>query len=314
MGFKKIGFVEFSLDNFNPVIKMQLSALSNEMLQLDSLSEISNSIKDIDCLLVGLSASLSARTIDEFPNLKYIGLLATGYDKIDIQHAKKRNIVVTNVPGYSTNAVAEFVIGALLEHYRGLSLARTMSKQGNFGDIPFTGNEITNKKFGIVGLGQIGQKTAKIAKGFESQVIYWSRKRKPEYEKNGIRYEELDTVLQECDIISIHLEANSETDGIIDAARIRKIKKGTVIINTCSISLLDFDSLKERLANNEIVYITMGGRTKPELLSQLAEYPNCIIYPAITYKTNESLNERQRIFIENITKFLDGKPQNVVNQ
>ena len=187
------------------------SAIWNEVQKMGKHFEVTQTLtdeqqKNADCLLLPLNGALSREMIDRMPNLKYVGVNATGFDKIDIAYAREKGVIVTNIPGYSTNAVAEFVFGTTLEHLRELSRAKKQAKEGDFSEASFNGSEISDKTFGIIGLGQIGQKTGKIAKGFNCNVIYWSRNRKPEMEKIGITYSKFEDVLSQSDFLSFHLE------------------------------------------------------------------------------------------------------------
>jgi lactate dehydrogenase-like 2-hydroxyacid dehydrogenase len=295
----------------------KIQRLSNDFKSVQAFSTLDSSdLKTMDSLLVPLGMSITKDMMDQAPNLKYIGSLVTSFNKIDLTYTKQKGIVVTNVQGYSTNAVAEFVFGAILENIRELSRAKKEAGEGKYADETFNGSELTGKTFGVIGLGQIGTKTAIIAKGFECDVLYWSRNRKPEMEKRGIRYEELDQLLQKSDFISIHLASNSDTEGILNSKRINSIKKSAVMVNTCNLALLDSKALEKRLLENELHYITYAAVNSPqnaETSERLKQYEGYTIYPRLTYKTKEAHALRQKIFLQNMTGFLEGKVQNKVN-
>jgi lactate dehydrogenase-like 2-hydroxyacid dehydrogenase len=314
MSFGKIIALGIDENRLDSKYWEQAKKLGKEFKNAATINELNaHDWQEMDCLLVPLNGMVDQTMIKQAPKLKYIGTLATGFDKIDIQTAKARGITVTNVPGYSTNAVAEFVFGAILEQLREFSRAKAEGKKGNYSDEPFEGTEVTGKTFGIIGLGAIGGKAAEIANGFGCQTIYWSRNRKNEYESKGIRYEELDKVIETSDFLSIHLLANAETEGIINAERIRKMKRGAFILNTCNTTLLDLETLIQRLQNRDIHYITMASRTKLEVVARLNALDHAVVYPPITYKTKEAHILRQEIFVHNLKAFLNGKAQNVVN-
>lgn len=273
--------------------------------------ELLKELKDADCILVGFDTPVSAEMIAASPNLKYIGVLATAYGSVDIEAAKKRGIPVSNLGGYSTESVAEFVIAVILENIRQLYEGRQRGLALNPSSDGIRAREIKGKVFGVVGLGNIGGRVAEIAKGFGANVRYFSKDRT----NNIFQYQDIDALLPECDFISINLSQNSETTGFFNAERIDSLKSGAVIVNTAPMKLIDIDALAKRLAKGDITFIMdhldemEGGDTQ-----KLSKFKNCIIYPPIAWLTDEAKMNRQEIFISNIEGFLSGKPSNIVNQ
>lgn len=284
------------------------------MLSKDS-PEISNHIKTADCLLVNFGVKVDKEMIDNAPNLKYIGALATAYNKIDSAYAASKGIAVCNIPDYSTEAVAEFAFAVILEYIRDLERAKKQAREGNYSESTFFHvYEIKGKKFGIVGLGSIGRRVAEIALGFGADVRYWSRTRKPEYEAKGIKYQEAEKLLTECDFISLNLAHTKETEHFLDNKRISKIKKGAVVINLAPMELVDISALANRLEKGDIIFILdHSDELSPEQAKQLAKYKNCIIYPPIAYTTKEATLKKQDVFVGNIENFLRGIQKNKVN-
>lgn len=268
---------------------------------------------DAEGLLVKLGAKVGKDLIDKLPNLKYIGMLGTGYGGIDTAYAVSKDITVTNIADYATEAVSEFTFGILLEYLRDIAKARTAAKNGNYSD-DFTGGEVKGKRFGVIGLGDIGKRTALLAQAFGADVCYWSRNRKDEAEQSGIKYCELDDLLANSDIITLNLALNPETEGIINAARINSLKHHAIVINPSPMELVDFGALAERLQKNDIVFmLDHSDEMTEEQLTALQPLEHAIVYPAIAYLTREAGQLKKRIYIDNLKNFLDGKPTNKVN-
>lgn len=278
----------------------------------------SDAIKDSDCILTFLT-NVDRNLIEKAKNLKYIGILTTGsINKVDTDFARKNGIVVSNIPSFSTTAVSEFVLASLLEHLRDLNSIRLQllfqnrrSEEG----LQY-GREIKGKTFGILGMGNIGQRVARLALAYDANVIYWSKSRKPEIEKLGAKHCCLDDLISTSDFISINLPLNDHTEQLLNANRITSIKNGAVIINTCLLELMDMEATYQRLLKNEISLIFDHADhcdIPLELFEKLKPLPNCKIYPPIAYYSAESKMLKQDTLMKNISSFLEGKPINVVN-
>lgn len=269
---------------------------------------------DTDCVLINFGTEFGKAEVDSAPHLKYIGVIATAFGKIDVVYAKKKEIIVSNLKGYSTESVAEFILAAILEHVRGLEEGKRRGRAGNYSEAGISALEIKDKIFGIVGLGTIGQRVAEIALGFGADVRYWSRNRKKSIENKGVKYEQFDGLISKADIISINLAQTKETERIVSKSVFKKLKRGTIVINTAPMELIDIDGLAKRLKDKDITFILdHSDEMTAEDLSKFSRYPNCIIYPPIAYVSKEATENKKRIFIENIEAFLKGKPINVVN-
>lgn len=268
---------------------------------------------EADALLVKLGAKVGKDLIDRLPNLKYIGMLGTGYGGIDTAYAASKGITVSNIADYATEGVAEFTFGILLEYLRDIAKARSQAKAGNYSD-DFTGGEIKGKKFGVIGLGDIGTRTAQLAKAFGADVYYWSRNRKEDAEQNGIKYCELVELIANSDIITLNLALNHETEGIINAELINSVKRHAIFINPSPMELIDFNALLERLKKNDIAFmLDHSDEMTEEQLKALQSLDNAIVYPAIAYLTREAGQLKKRIYIDNIKNYLAAKPTNKVN-
>ena len=275
-------------------------------------SEIEAHLADADCLLAGFGVKVDKEILDKSKKLKYIGVLATAYGTIDVEYAKKKGIVVSNIPGYSTESVAEFVIAVILEHIKELEKGKKRGREGDYSSAEYSVIEIKNKIFGILGLGKIGSRVAEIALGFGADVRYWSRNRKPEMEAKGIKYEDADSLIPKCDFLSLNFAQAKETENFLDEERIKKIKKGAVVISTAPMELVDMSSLARRLEKNDMTFILdHSDEMSADYLEKLSKYKNCIIYPPIAYVSNEARIAKQEIFLDNIESFLKGSPKNI---
>ncbi len=310
MKLRKIACLGFSGDELEDSYWKELDELAEKRVLIKTEDELD---KDTDALLVKLGAKIPKELIDKLPNLKYIGMLGTGYGGIDVQYAASKGITVTNIADYATEAVAEFTFGILIEWCRGLGRGLKLAWGGAYEDDK-PGMEIKGKKFGVVGLGDIGKRTAQLAQAFGADVSYWSRNRKDDAEAQGIKYVELDDLLENSDIITLNLALNPETKDIINAERIGKLKQNAIVINPSPMELIDFDALVARLKKNGIVFmLDHSDEMTEDQLKQLKPLPTCRIYPAIGYMTREASQLKKRIYIDNIKNFLNEKPTNKVN-
>ena len=316
MKFKKILMIGFNKDDLAQEYWGRIKNITGELVMLpkDS-SDILTHLSATDCLLVKLGATIDKETMDNAPNLKYIGMFGTGYGRIDTEYAASKGIIACNIAGYSNEAVAEFAFAIILEHIRALERGKKQAREGNYSESSFFNvYEIKSKKFGVIGLGKIGSRIAEIALGFGADVRYWSRARKEEYEAKGIKHQDIDSVLKESDFLSLNLTQNKETENFLNEERIQKIKLGAVVINLAPMELVDIDSLANRLGKNDIIFILdHSDEMTPEQLNRLKKYKNCIIYPPIAYTTKEATFEKQKMFVANLENFLKGSTTNKVN-
>lgn len=273
-----------------------------------------NKIKDADVLLTKITTLVDKELIDACQNLKYIGVFATSFSKVDTEYAKSKGIAVTNLAGYSTEAVAEFVFSVLLDYIRDLERGKENAKKSDFEFLSFLGWELKGKTIGIIGLGSIGKRVSEIAQGFGLNVIYWSRNRKLDYESKGIKYCELEEVLKKSDVITIHLAHNNETKGIINKEMLEKIKEGTILITLTSLELMDTNKLKELLKQGKLVLISDYLDLFPEEeRKELQKLKNVVAFPPLAFRTREAIQGQKNLLIDNLVKFSEGKIQNKVN-
>ncbi len=272
-------------------------------------------LKDSDCLLVRLGATVDKKMIDNAPKLKYIGMFGTGYGRIDTKYAKQKGITVCNIAGYSTEGVAELAIALMLEYIRELERAKSQARNGDYSEATFGGYEIKDKKFGVIGLGRIGGRIAEIAKsGFGANVSYWSRKRKKDLEKKGVKFTDINKLLKESDFISLNLAYVPETKLFFDEKKINLIKPNSVFVALVQMELVDINALEKRLKKNDMTFILdHSDELSPEQAKQLSQYKNCIMYPPVGYITKEATATKLSMLVDNIQNYLAGKPSNKVN-
>jgi len=314
MKFNKMLLVGVDEPKLDPAFWKRIDNLTSKKTYFpkDS-SEIKQQLKDTDCLLVNFGVKVDREDIDSAPNLKYIGILATAYSKVDVQYAKTKGIIISNLPGYSTESVAEFTIAAILEKCRDLERGKRQGREGNYSETGFTAIELRGRNFGVIGMGSIGNRVAEIASGFGAKIKYWSKHRKSEIEKKGFTFEEAEKLVSECDFISLNLAQAPETENFLGQKLIPKIKKDAIVVNTAPMELVDLNALETRLAKGDLTFILdHSDEMTEQSLSKLKKYPNCIIYPPIAYVSKEARMAKQEMFVGNAEKFLEGKPQNTV--
>jgi len=314
--FNKILTVAIGESGLDSGYWKRIDSLGEERVSLAGDSpEIKSQLASCDCLLVNpFTFKVENSIINAAPNLKYIGVLATAYGKVDVNLAKERGITVTNIPGYSTESVAEFVFATILEHIRDLESGKRQAREGNYSEAGFSPIELKGKVFGVLGAGRIGSRVAEIALRLDADARYWSRNRKSELEAKGVKYEDVDLLIPECDFLSLHLAQTKETERFLNQNRIQKLKKGAVVVNTAPMELVDINALEGRLRNGDITFILdHSDEMSKDDLERLSKYKNCIIYPPIAYVSKEARIAKQEIFVGNIEDYLEGRPINVVS-
>ncbi|MBI4036500.1 hypothetical protein HY386_01305 [Candidatus Daviesbacteria bacterium] len=315
MKFKKTLIINISEDKLDPIYWKKLDELTEKRVSLPKDSpQIQKELTDTDCILRGFQIDVGKKEINAAPNLKYVGVLATAYGEVDTDYAKKKGIIVSNVPGYATESVAELVFAVILERIRGIVEAKERGSKGNYSEAGIKAMEIKDKVFAVLGLGRIGKRVAEIAKGFGADVRYWSKNRKKDLEKSGIKYQDADKLIAQANIISLNLAETPETKHFLNKKRINSIRPGGLIISTVPNEITDLDALEDRLKKGDITFITdHADELSPKNGKRLSKYENCILYPPIGYISDEARIAKQEIFIGNMKAFLKGKPQHVVN-
>ena len=273
--------------------------------------EIIKRAQNADVLILS-NLPLSENIIGKCKNLKMISVAFAGVDHIPMDLCRKKNIVVSNTAAYSNHAVAELVIGSTINLYRKIiwndSQTRNLATREGF-----LGSELYGKTFGIIGLGQIGQETAKLAHAFGCKVIAYNRTAK---NISFVESVELEYLLKESDIISLHVPLTKETKYLIGENELKLIKPTSVLINTARGQIVEYTALAKALKNKKIAGAAIDVYEKEPPLDinhPLFNIPNTILLPHIAYATKEAIKLRGKIVIENIYKWFGGNPQNVMN-
>jgi glycerate dehydrogenase len=262
---------------------------------------------------------LATDTIRELPRLKYIGVLATGTNVVDLAAARARGIPVTNVPTYGTKSVAQMTFALLLElaHHTGHH-AQTVregrwarSTDWCYWDFPLI--ELDGLTMGLVGLGRIGRAVSELANAFGMKVIAYDPITGPA--PAFVRLVELDTLFRESDVVSLHCPLTAENANLVDASRLRLMKPAAFLLNTSRGPLVDQQALAEALNSGRIAGAAMDVLVKepPPADNPLLTARNCILTPHLAWATRAARDRLMKVAVANVRAFLQGKPQNVVN-
>jgi D-3-phosphoglycerate dehydrogenase len=275
--------------------------------------DLKRRIEAAEIVIVGWS-KLTKDVINSAKKLKMISIWATSCHYADVEAAKERGIVVTHVPGYATEAVAEHAFALLLAAARRLLSADKQVRKGGFDWRPFGGIELRGKTLGVIGTGSIGCRVAEISKAFEMQILgydkYPNMKRAKEL---GMRYVDLYTLLKESDFITLHVALTSETDRLIGKKEFEIMKSGAVIVNTSQGKVIDEKALIKALKSGRVscAGLDVFEEEPPPKDSPLFELSNAILTPHVGFHTVEAVKRCSDICIDNVVKFLEGSPQNL---
>ena len=264
---------------------------------------------------------LPREVLEMVPSVRYIGVLATGFNVVDVQAAKDKGIVVTNIPTYGTAAVAQFTLALILEicHRVGAhsdAVARgdwTRSADFCFWNSPLI--ELEGKTLGCIGFGRIGQATASAAQALGMNILAYNRSQDTSLESDSCKYASLDEVFANSDIISLHCPLTAETEGLINRANIAKMKDGVMIINTSRGPLIVEQDLADALNSGKVAAAAVDVVSKEPILAgnPLLHARNCIITPHIAWAPIESRARLMDVAVGNLVAYLNGAPTNVVN-
>lgn len=260
--------------------------------------------------------------IEQLPKLKYIGLLSTGFNVIDIQAAKERGIVVSNVPTYSTTAVAQLTFALILETYNQVGLHSSAVHNGEwdscrdfcFWKTPLI--ELAGKTIGIVGFGKIGNEVAKIADAFGMNILCYVPREKPLPNYRSFRFVSLDELAEKSDIITLHCPLTPETTGLVNEQFISKMKKNAIVINTSRGPVVDEQALADAINSGKIfgAGVDVLSCEPPKKDNPLLKCERCFITPHVAWAGYETRVRLLGVVHDNLKAFLDGKPVNVVNK
>lgn len=254
------------------------------------------------------------------PTVRYIGVQATGYNVVDLQAARTRNIPVTNVPTYGTAAVAQFTMAMLLEICHQIELHSQSVHAGDWIHSPSfcywktPQMELAGKTMGIIGFGKIGRAVGSLAKAFGMQVLAYNRSQCPEGKAIGT-YVSLETLLAQSDVISLHCPQTPDTEQLICQSTIAQMKHGVILLNTARGGIVNEKDLAEALLSGKIraAAVDVISQEPMKADNPLLTAPNCIITPHMAWAPTESRQRLMDCVAQNLRAFLEGCPQNVVN-
>jgi len=279
----------------------------------ETKDELKKRVKNADIAIVGWSI-LTEDVLDSAKNLKMVSIYATSCHYVDLEAAKKRGIVVTHVPGYATEAVAEHVFAMLLAAARKLLLADRHVRRGEFDWRPFIGIELFGKTLGVIGTGAIGCRVAEIARAFGMRILAYDKfpnlKRAQEI---GMKYVDLETLLRESDMITLHVPLTQETEKLIGKKEFEAMKDGAILINTSQGKVIDERELVNALKSRKIAFAGLDVFEEEPLRKDnpLFKLDNTVLSPHIGFCTDKAIMRCADICINNVVKFLEGKPQNL---
>lgn len=303
----------------------------------DKLTEKNVSkIKDVDVLVVFIYSKINKNILNNLPKLKLITTMSTGFDHIDLEECKKRKITVCNVPTYGENTVAEHTFALILAISRKIPDSIKKTRKGDFRLTGLRGFDLKGRTIGIIGCGNIGRHVARIAKGFEMNVLVYDHHRHQKLAKKiGFEYVSLVKLLKESDIVTLHVPENKQTHHMINSKTLKLCKKGAILINTARGSIVDSNALLKALNNRTIKYAGLDVlegecfiKEEKELLHPefmktcdlrtvlqnniLLRNPNVYITPHNAFNSKEALQRILDTTLENIQGFLRKKTVNVV--
>ncbi|UXJ71076.1 2-hydroxyacid dehydrogenase [Lysinibacillus fusiformis] len=255
--------------------------------------------------------------IDQNANLKLINVAFTGVDHVGIGQARNQDVMICNAAGYANQAVAELTIGLVLDVYRHITQGDKEIHADHF-PRAFQGSEIKGKTVGLIGTGKIGMMTARLFKAFGAKIVASDQSRRnPEAEVLGIEYMELDELLVQSDIVSLHIPLLSSTKGLISKEKLELMKESAILINCARGPIVDNDALADALNEGRIAGAGIDVfDMEPPIPGdyKLLQAKNAILTPHVGFLTNEAMELRAKIAFDNTMAFLEGKPQNIIRR
>jgi len=304
---------------------------TKEKLEKDTISLA----KDAVIISPFIYSSINEDVLEKLPHLKFIATRSVGYDHINIELCKKKGIIVANIPKYGGDTVAEHTFALILAISRKLIPSVERTKRGDFSLEGLTGFDLYGKTLGVLGTGHIGKKVIEMGICFGMKILAFNRTEDEELVKRGVKYEDMETVLANSDVISLHLPHTKETEHIINMQNINKFKKGSVLINTARGSLVETQAILEGLekgilsgAGIDVLEEECSLKEERELLTneflkscdiktQLLNHvllmrPDVIITPHNAFNSKEALIQILNITVSNVKAFLSGSKLNIV--
>lgn len=298
----------------------QLRALGEVVIHENTASEdqVIERLQDADIAIADCyNAPLNKKVLESTTSLKLLAINSTGYDLVDTEAAAAQGIKVANVPGFSTEAVAEQVFALLLALSRKIPAGNAAMRKAPFQIDPasqtersYLGFDLKHKTLGIIGLGSIGQRVAEIAHGFGMKVIAYNRSTK---NIAGITQVSLEELLQQSDIVSLHVPLTSETENILNEQRLALMKPSAILINTSRGKCVDEAALYSALQSHKLAGAGLDVLNDWSPSNLLLTLENAVFSPHSAFFTTEALQNCADIIVTNIKSFIEGKPINIVN-
>ncbi len=266
-------------------------------------STLAERMNEAEIVIVS-NIKVSAAVLSQCPHLKMLDVAFTGLDHIDLEYCKAHGIKVVNAAGYATEGVAELAVGLMIDLYRRITVLDASLRSGGTRN-NFLGRELRGKQVGIVGTGAIGLRTAELLLHFGCRVVAWSRTEKADAKALGITYVTLEELMQNSDIISLHVPLTSETHHLIGQDLLRLCKPSAILVNTARGNVVDMDALAAALNAGRLAGAGIDVFEKePPLPAEhpLLKAPNCIVVPHVGYATREAFDERIDIVVQNILR------------
>ncbi|SFL69174.1 glycerate dehydrogenase [Paenibacillus sp. 1_12] len=286
-----------------------------------AVADIAERAANADIVLTN-KTPLTASMLEQLPKLQYIGVLATGYNIVDTEAARQRGIPVTNIPTYGTHSVAQFVFALLLELCQRVQIHSDAVHAGDWNSCPdfcFTRSpliELSGRTMGLIGLGRIGGQVAKIANAFDMRVIAVGSGRSNPIPVQGVEWVELEQLLAESDVISLHCPLTPATEKLINAERLALMKRSAMLINTSRGALINEQDLADALNDQRLAgaAVDVLSVEPPVPTNPLYTAANCLITPHIAWATKEARARLMGTAVDNVQSFLSGETIHVVNR
>ena len=327
--------VFFEVQDWEEKLKQtfQDATFTEEKLTLENAFQY----QDAEVIAIFVYSKITKEILDKLPKLKLIVTRSTGYDHIDIQEAKKRNILVSNIPEYGSRTVAEHTFALILALTRKIYQSINQAKHFDFNHHNIRGVDLFDKTLGIIGLGKIGREVLKIGQGFGMKILVFTKHQNQQLASQlGFRYAELEKLLQNSDVITLHIPYTKETGHLINKNNIKILKRGSYLINTARGGLIETEAILMALEQEILAGVGLDVLEEEEELSEEAEiltshfqkkvdlktlilnhvlmdHPKVIITPHNAFNSQEALKRILTTTIENINAFVKGKPINVVS-
>lgn len=283
--------------------------------QTSDIKTLKKRVEDTNILVVA-NSPLEGEVIKSAKDLEMISVAFTGVDHVDLDSAKEGDILISNAAGYSTPAVVELTFGLMIDVLRNIvPLDKVTRDSGIKGD--YRQREIHGKTLGILGTGDIGSDVARVALAFGMKVIAYSRTQREDLKKLGVEYVDMEDVFTNSDVVTIHLPLNDKTKGIVSEDYINMMKEDSILINAARGPIMDNDALARALNEEKI---SGAGIDVFDMEPPLPDdYPllktkNTVLAPHIAYASEEAMVRRAKIVFENIEKYLNGNPQNIIEK